>query len=56
MAETGGTSQQAGKYTLDGWYLTLTDAQGHRVRDIAYPVGTGKVNLFNFNGMAYERR
>ncbi|MGI4874025.1 MAG: hypothetical protein ACRYFX_22930 [Janthinobacterium lividum] len=58
MAETGGTSQQAGKYTLDGWYLTLTDAQGHTVRGIAYPVGSGKdkVTHFNFNGMAYERQ
>ncbi|QKG55703.1 hypothetical protein GKZ68_03030 [Hymenobacter sp. BRD128] len=57
VAETGGTSQQAGRWQLDGWYLTLTDAQGHKVRDIAYPVGTGsQVTLFNFNGIAYERQ
>lgn len=58
VAETGGTSQQAGTYALDGWYLTLTDAQGHTTRDIAYPVGSGKdkVTLFNYNGIAYERQ
>jgi hypothetical protein len=57
VAETGGTSQQVGRWRLDGWYLTLTDAQGHSVRDIAYPVGTDKkVTLFNFNGLAYERK
>lgn len=56
VAETGGSSSQAGRWQLAGWYLTLTDAQGHRVRDVAYPVGTGKVNLFNFNGMAYGRQ
>ncbi len=49
--------QQAGHWKLDGWYLTLTDAQGHTARDIAYPVGTdSKVTLFHFNGIAYERK
>ncbi|MFD1469134.1 hypothetical protein ACFQ48_12945 [Hymenobacter caeli] len=57
VAETGGSSQQAGHWKLDGWYLTLTDAQGHTARDVAYPVGTdAKVTLFQFNGMAYERK
>ncbi|MDO7884086.1 hypothetical protein [Hymenobacter cheonanensis] len=56
-AETGGSSQQAGRWQLNDWFLTLTDAQGHVVRDVAYPVGTGsQVSLFNFNGMAYERQ
>ncbi len=58
VAETGGTSSQSGHWTLDGWYLTLTDAQDHTVRDIAYPVNTSSsdVSLFNFNGMAYSRQ
>ncbi|MDO7884084.1 hypothetical protein [Hymenobacter cheonanensis] len=57
VAETGGTSQQAGHWSLNGWYLTLTDAQGRTTRGIAYPVGKdSKVTLFNFNGMAYERQ
>ena len=57
VAETGGTSSQAGHWHLDGWLLTLTDAQGHTTRDIAYPVGDGKgkAMLFNFNGTAYSR-
>lgn len=57
VAETGGSSQQAGRWRLDGWYLTLTDAQGRTARDIAYPVGTdNKVTLFHFNGIAYARQ
>lgn len=58
VAETGGTSSQAGHWRLDGWLLTLTDAQGHTTRDVAYPVGDGKskVTLFNFNGTAYSRQ
>ncbi|QKG55708.1 hypothetical protein GKZ68_03055 [Hymenobacter sp. BRD128] len=57
VAETGGTSQQAGHWSLSGWYLTLTDAQGRTTRGIAYPVGTGsQVTLFNYNGMAYQRQ
>ncbi|MBF9222419.1 hypothetical protein [Hymenobacter ruricola] len=56
VAETGGSSQAGGRWKLDGWFLTLTDAQGRSVRDIAYPVGTAaKVDLFNFNGTAYSR-
>ncbi|MBH8559810.1 hypothetical protein [Hymenobacter negativus] len=58
VAETGGTSANTGHWRLDGWFLTLTDAQGHTVRNVAYPVGDGKgkVTLFNFNGMAYSRQ
>ncbi|MEL5996566.1 hypothetical protein [Hymenobacter segetis] len=56
VAETGGASNQTGRWHLDGWYLTLTDAQGHTIRDVAYPIGTGKVSLFNFNGTAYSRQ
>ena len=57
VAETGGTSRNAGRWRLDGWYLTLTDAQGKTARDFAYPVGTNaKVALFNFSGIAYSRQ
>ena len=56
VAETGGSSNQTGRWSLSGWYLTLTDAQGHTIRDVAYPIGTGKVSLFNFNGTAYSRQ
>lgn len=57
VAETNGSSKQTGRWSLNGWYLTLTDAQGHSIRDIAYPVGTdAKVTLFNFNGTAYSRQ
>ncbi|MDO7852049.1 hypothetical protein [Hymenobacter convexus] len=58
VAETGGSSANAGRWRLDGWLLTLTDAQGHTVRDVAYPVGDGKgkVTLFQFNGLAYSRQ
>ncbi|WP_201984588.1 hypothetical protein [Hymenobacter rubidus] len=58
VAETGGSSKQGGRWQLNGWYLTLTDAQGRTVRDVAYPVGDGKgkITLFNFNGMAYSRQ
>ena len=57
VAETGGSSKQGGRWSLNGWLLTLTDAQGHSTRDIAYPVGTdAKVTLFNFSGIAYARQ
>ncbi len=51
-------AQQAGRWSLDGWYLTLTEASG-TVRSVAYRVDwdekTDKTKRFRFNGTSYQR-
>ena len=57
--EASSASQQAGRWSLSGWYLTLTDARG-TVRGLAFPTSTsddtksGKVLYFRFNGTSYK--
>jgi hypothetical protein len=55
--ETTGKSKQAGRWSLNGWVLTLADAQG-TVRALAFPTiaddKTGKVSYFRFNGTTYH--
>lgn len=58
VSDVGTSNQQRGRWSLSGWYLTLTDAQGHTLRDVAYPVTetNGHASLFQFNGTAYSRQ
>lgn len=55
----GSTSSNAGRWSLSGWLLTLTDAQGRTNRGVAFPVErndkTGQVTRFYFDGVAYKR-
>ena len=57
VTDASATANQAGHYTLDGWFLTLTDGQG-TVRGVAFPTSTddktGKVLYFRFNGTSYR--
>ncbi|GAA4495064.1 hypothetical protein GCM10023172_06170 [Hymenobacter ginsengisoli] len=54
-ASTG--PQQAGRWKLDGWYLTLTDAQG-TARGVAFRTDwdekTDQTKIFRFNGTSYK--
>ncbi|WP_151087822.1 hypothetical protein [Hymenobacter baengnokdamensis] len=54
-ASTG--AQQAGHWKLDGWYLTLTDAQG-TARGVAFRTDwdekTDQTKIFRFNGTSYK--
>lgn len=49
--------RQAGHWTLNGWFLTLADAQG-TVQAVAFPTDwddkTGKTRKFQFNGTGYR--
>ncbi|MFD2720111.1 hypothetical protein ACFST9_15415 [Hymenobacter monticola] len=55
----GSTSSNSGRWSLSGWLLTLTDAQGRTSRGVAFPVErndkTGQVMRFYFDGVAYKR-
>jgi hypothetical protein len=55
--DASGTSRQAGRWSLNGWVLTLADAQG-TVRGLAFPTSTddktGEAIYFNFNGTIYH--
>ena len=56
----GSAGVGAGRWTLMGWTLALTDATGHVTRGLAYPIETdaktGQVMGFYFNNVAYARR
>lgn len=56
----GNSGDSTGRWALSGWVLTLTDAQGHTTRGVAYPIEkndkTGQVVRFYFNNVAYARR
>jgi len=57
---TGGSSgESAGRWSLSGWVLTLTDNTGRTTRSMAYPIEkdekTGQVARFYFNNVAYKR-
>ncbi|MDO7845838.1 hypothetical protein Q5H92_05680 [Hymenobacter sp. M29] len=53
------SSGNSGRWSLNGWLLTLTDAQGHTNRGVAFPVEkndkTGQVTRFYFDNVAYKR-
>lgn len=55
----GSTSSNSGRWSLSGWLLTLTDAQGRTTRGVAFPVErndkTGQVTRFYFDNVAYKR-
>ena len=57
--DASAASQQAGRWSLSGWWLTLTDARG-TVRGLAFPSYTvdgtkaGKAASFRFNGTTYR--
>ncbi|QKG55705.1 hypothetical protein GKZ68_03040 [Hymenobacter sp. BRD128] len=57
VADGSASSQQAGHWSLDGWFLTLTDAQG-TIRALAFPLDqddkTDKLNRFRFNSTTYR--
>ncbi|MGI4874024.1 MAG: hypothetical protein ACRYFX_22925 [Janthinobacterium lividum] len=57
VTDAAAASNQAGHWTLDGWFLTLTDEKG-TVRSVAFPTSTddktGKVLYFRFNGTSYR--
>ena len=55
--DVASAADQAGHWTLDGWFLTLTDGHG-TVRDIAFPTATddksGQTQYFRFHGTSYR--
>lgn len=57
---TGGQSQSSGRWQLNGYFLTLTDAQGGVTRGIAFPYninGTAaRPDRLYFNGTMYKRQ
>jgi hypothetical protein len=57
VTEVSGNSKQAGRWSLSGWFLTLTDGQG-TIRNLAFPTSldekTGKAYYFRFNGTTYK--
>ncbi|MDO7852051.1 hypothetical protein [Hymenobacter convexus] len=55
----GSSGSSGGRWSLSGWLLTLTDAQGRTTRGVAFPVEkndkTGQVTRFYFDNVAYKR-
>ncbi|UOQ96214.1 hypothetical protein MUN81_13225 [Hymenobacter sp. 5317J-9] len=55
----GSSGGSAGRWSLSGWMLTLTDAAGRTSSGVAYPIEknekTGQVTRFYFNNVAYKR-
>lgn len=57
--DANSASQQAGRWRLNGWFLTLTDGRG-TAHGVAFPTvtsdytRTGKVLYFRFNGTTYS--
>ena len=57
--DVSAAAQQAGHWSLSGWFLTLSDGRG-TVRGVAFPTsasddaGKGKVLYFRFNGTSYK--
>ncbi|GAB3845207.1 hypothetical protein GCM10028822_03340 [Hymenobacter terrigena] len=57
VTNVSSASRQAGRWSLNGWFLTLTDGQG-TIRNLAFPTSldekTGKAYYFRFNGTTYK--
>ncbi|GAB3867629.1 hypothetical protein GCM10028824_10450 [Hymenobacter segetis] len=57
VTNVSSASKQAGRWSLNGWFLTLTDGQG-TIRNLAFPTSldekTGKAFYFRFNGTTYK--
>lgn len=58
-AHAGASGSTTGRWSLSGWLLTLTDAQGQATRGVAYPIETdektGQLTRFYFGNIAYKR-
>ena len=56
----GNSGDSAGRWSLSGWVLTLTDNTGRVTRGVAYPIEkddkTGQVVRFYFANVAYQRK
>ncbi|WP_201984586.1 hypothetical protein [Hymenobacter rubidus] len=56
----GNSGDSAGRWSLNGWVLSLTNAQGRTTSGVAYPIEkdekTGRVVRFYFNNVAYARQ
>ncbi|WP_151087823.1 hypothetical protein [Hymenobacter baengnokdamensis] len=57
--DAGASGAGAGRWSLNGWVLTLTNAQGQTRRGVAFPFEmddkTGRVVRFYFDNVAYKR-
>ncbi|QKG55707.1 hypothetical protein GKZ68_03050 [Hymenobacter sp. BRD128] len=58
-AHAGASGTCTGRWSLNGWLLTLTSAQGQTIRGVAYPIETddktGQLTRFYYGSMAYKR-